>query len=114
MSLRHCAQRTHAAVGLVRTALIELHLSGRLFGSGKHAADHHAMRAGGERLGDIAGIADSTVADDRNTTALECLGDPANGTDLRHTDARDDAGRTDGSRAYAYFYPVRAVLDQIQ
>ena len=64
--LRHGAQRAHAAIGLVRSALVQLHLAGRLLGAGEHAADHDAVRAGGQRLGDVARVADAAVGDDRD------------------------------------------------
>ena len=41
-ALRHRAERAHAAVDLVRAALVEDELAGRLVGAGEERADHHA------------------------------------------------------------------------
>ena len=62
-ALLHRAERAHAAVALVRAALVELDLAGRLVGAGEQAAEHHAGRAGGDRLRDVAGVADAAVGD---------------------------------------------------
>ena len=62
----HRAERAHAAVDLVRAALVEDDLAGRLVGAGEERADHHASRAGGERLGDVARVLDAAVGDDRD------------------------------------------------
>ena len=66
----HGAERAHAAIGLVGAALVELDLAGRFLGAGEQAADHHAVRAGGDRLGDVAGIADAAIGDQRHAGAL--------------------------------------------
>jgi hypothetical protein len=52
---RHGADRAHAAIRLVGTALVEDHLARALVGAGEQRADHGAVGAGGERLGQIAG-----------------------------------------------------------
>ena len=49
-ALRHRAQRAHAAIALERAALIEDRLAGAFFGAGEQAADHDAVRAGGDGL----------------------------------------------------------------
>src|SRR6516165_7813517 len=53
---RHGADRAHTAVGLVGAALIEKHLARRLVGAGEERSHHGAVGAGGERLGEVAGI----------------------------------------------------------
>ena len=40
-ALLHRAERAHAAVALVRAALVELDLAGRFLGAGEEAAEHH-------------------------------------------------------------------------
>ena len=74
MALRHGAERAHAAVGLVGSALVELHFAGGLLGAGEEAADHDRVRAGDDRLGDVAGEADTAVGDHRHVAVLERLG----------------------------------------
>ena len=65
-ALRHCAHRAHAAVGLESTALVEDGFAGALFGAGEQAADHDAVGAGRDGLGDVARILDAAVGDERN------------------------------------------------
>ena len=43
-ALLHRAERAHAAVALVRAALVELDLARRLLGAGEEAPQHHARR----------------------------------------------------------------------
>ena len=62
----HRAERAHAAVFLEAAALIEDHLARALVGAGEQAADHHRAGADGDRLGDVAGVADAAVGDDRH------------------------------------------------
>ena len=42
VALRHRAERAHAAVGLVRGALVQLDLARRFLGAREQPADHHA------------------------------------------------------------------------
>jgi len=88
--------------------------AGRLLRAREHAADHHAVRSGRQRLGYIAGVAYSSVADHRHAGALQCLGDARDRADLRHADARYDPGRADRSGPDAHLDGVGSVLDEIQ
>src|SRR6185503_5893214 len=56
-ALLHRAERAHAAIGLVGASLEQLDLARRLLGAGEQRAEHYRMRAGGERLGDVARVA---------------------------------------------------------
>ena len=67
---RHRAERAHAAIGLVGAALVQIDLARALVGAGEQRADHRAVGAGGDRLGEIAGVADAAVGDDRH--AVRC------------------------------------------
>src|SRR5579859_6033264 len=49
----HRAERAHAAVLLEALALVHDHFARRLVGAGEHRAEHHRVRAGGERLRDV-------------------------------------------------------------
>src|SRR5580704_648754 len=112
--LRHGAQGSHASIRLVRTTLVKLDFPRRFLGAGEHTADHHAVRACGERLGNVAGIANSTIADDRNARAFERLGHAGNGADLRDADTGDDPRSANGARADAHFDRISPMLDQIE
>ncbi len=111
-SLLHRAERTHAAIALVRAALVELRFAGRLLGAGEEAAEHHRRRARGQRLRDIARVADAAVGDHRNAGARDALERELDRRDLRHADAGDDARRADRPRADADFHRVRAMVGE--
>ena len=68
------------------------------------------MRARGERLGDIAGIAHAAIGDQRHV--LERRRDVLDRGDLRHADAGDDARGADRARTDADLDAVRTVVDQ--
>src|SRR6516225_1470945 len=59
--LRHCAERAHAAIGLVRGSLVELDLARRLLGAREQTSDHDRVRTCGKRLGDVTGEADAAI-----------------------------------------------------
>src|SRR5436190_581330 len=111
-ALLHRAERAHAAVGLVRAALIELDLTGRLLGAGEERPQHDYMSAGGDRLGDIAGITDAAVRDERHAGLLECLGDVLDGRDLGHADTGDDSRRADRAWPDADLHAIGTVVDK--
>src|SRR6266850_756299 len=108
----HRAERAHAAVGLVRAALVELDLARRLLGAGEERAEHDDVGAGGERLGDVARVAHAAVGDQRHVRLGERFGDVLDRGDLRHADSRDDAGGADRAGPDADLHAVRAVVDQ--
>ena len=64
-------------------------------------AEHHRVGTGGDRLGDVARVADAAVGDQRHAAAAERRGDVADRGDLRHADAGDDARGADRARADA-------------
>lgn len=109
-TLAHCAQRAHAAVGLVGTALVEDDFAWSFFGACEHAAHHDGVGAGCDGLGDVAGEADAAVGDARNSGSDESFSNVADGGDLWNADAGDDAGRTDGAWADADLDAVSAVV----
>ena len=51
---------------LKRSPWYEHHVAGRLVGAGEHRAEHHGVRAGGDRLRDVAGRRDAAVGDQRD------------------------------------------------
>ena len=70
------------------------------------------MRSGGDRLGDIAGITDTAVRDQRHTGLGQRLGYIRHRRDLRHTDAGDHTRGADRTGADAHLDAVRAAVDQ--
>jgi hypothetical protein len=109
-ALLHRAERAHAAVGLVRAALEELDLAGRLLAAGEEAAQHHARGAGRDRLRHVARVADAAVGDAGDARLLERARDLLHRGDLRHAHARDDARGADGARSDADLHRVGAVV----
>ena len=68
--------------------------------------------AGGERLGEVAGIFDAAVGDDRDARLLRRLDRRHDRRELRHADAGDDARGADRARADADLDRVGAGVDQ--
>ena len=112
LSLSHGAQRAHAAVGLVGTALEQLDLTRSFFGTGQHGADHHRGSAGSDGLGQVAGETDATVGNQRYAGTFQRGSHIGHGTDLRHADAGNDTGGADGARADTDLHAVCAGLSQ--
>src|SRR5690606_446154 len=110
--LRHRAERAHAAVRLVRPPLIELHVAGRFLRAGDETPGHRRVRARGDRLGDIAGVAKAAAREERHARAFERGRDLRDRGDLRHADARDDPRRADRARADADLHRVGTRLDE--
>src|SRR5690606_2207256 len=108
----HGAQAAHAAVRLVRTALIQHHFARRLFGAGKHAAHHDGVRACRDGLGDVAREAHAAVRDQRHAGAFQRFGHVGDGGDLGYAHTGNDAGGADRTRADADLDGVGACFDQ--
>ena len=96
----------------VSSPLIENRFARALLGAGEQAADHHRVGARSQGFGDIAGIFDAAVGDDRHVVLRRRFGAAADGGDLRHADAGDDARRANRTRADADFDDVDAGFDQ--
>ncbi len=71
----HRAERPMPRYALVLSTLVQFDFARRFVGAREHAADHHAVRAGRHRFGDIAGISDAAVGDHRHAGALHAFGD---------------------------------------
>ena len=56
------------------------------------------LRAGGDRLGDVAAVADAAVGDDRHARGLGDADGLEDRRHLRHADAADDPRRADRAR----------------
>jgi len=108
----HGADGAHAAVALVGAALVEDGITGGLFRPGKKGADHDDIRAGSNRLCQVAGIFDSAVGNNRHTIAFRDPGAVADRRNLRHADTGNNAGRTDGARTDPHLDGIGTRLDQ--
>src|SRR3989344_2574311 len=112
LRLGHGAQRTHAAVSLVRTTLEQFDLARGFFSTGEHRAHHHAGSTGDDGLGQVTGEPDTAVGDQRNARAFEGLGDVGDGADLRHAHTGDDTRGADRARADTDLDRIRARFGQ--
>src|SRR5262245_1569536 len=110
--LAHGTERTHPAINFVSSALIENRFPGTLFGPREKTADHHRVRAGRQRLCDIAGEFDAAVGDDGHVTARRGFSTTANRRNLRHADAGYDTGSANGTRPDTDLDHIDAGLDQ--
>ena len=108
----HGSERPHAPVALVALALVEHRVARALVGAGEQRAEHGAVGAGSERLGDVAGELETTVGDDRATTTAGDLGTVEHGGDLRHADTGDHPRGADRARADADLDGIGAGVDQ--
>ncbi len=87
-TLRHGADRAHAAIGFEGAALIEDQFAGTFIGAGEERADHHRACARGQGLGDVAGILDAAVGNDGNAGVFGGAVGFGDGGDLRHARRR--------------------------
>ena len=94
----HRAERAHAAVLLEPFALMENDVAGALVGAGEERPGHDRVRAGGNRLRNVARRGHATVGDQRHAVTRRYGGAVIDGGDLWHADTRDDASRTDTAR----------------
>ena len=108
----HRAERAHAAVLLEPFALLEDHVTRRLVGSGEDRACHDGVRAGGQRLRDVARRRHAAVCDQRHAVTRRDGGAIVDRGDLWHADARDDASRANRARPDADLHRIRARVDQ--
>ena len=109
---RHGAERAHAAVGLVGAPLVEEDVAGAFLGAGEKRADHRAVGARGDRLGEVAGELDAAVGDHRDPVAARRLHRIEDRRELGHADAGDHAGGADRAGADADLDRVGAGIDQ--
>ncbi len=103
---------THAAIGLEAAALVEDGLAGRLVDAGEEGADHDDVGAGGDGLGEVAGVLDAAVGDDGDAVLGGGAGGLGDGGDLRHAGAGDHACGADGAGADADLDGVGAGVDE--
>ena len=94
---------------------------GRVGGAGERRADHHRVGAAGDRLGDVAGLADRAVRDDVHVAAAGLVevvaaggGDVGDRGGHRDGDAEDGAGGVRGTAAEADQHAGRAGAHQVQ
>ena len=113
-SLAHGGQRTHAAIALEAASLVEDGLAGALVHAGKQRADHDRACAGGDGLGNFAGVLDASVGDHWNAAFAGGAVGLGNGRDLRHARAGNHARGANGAGPDAHLDRVRARVHQRQ
>ena len=108
----HRTERAHAAVGLELLAVDEDELAGRLLAAGEQRADHDGVGTGHEGLGDVAGVLQAAVADERHAGGAAGQRGLVDGGDLRDADAGDDAGGADRARTDPDLDGIDAGVDE--
>lgn len=109
----HGAEGAHAAVGFEAAALVVDALAGAFASSCEDGAEHDEVGSRGECFDDVARVADAAVGDDFDAVFAAVVGDVADGGELGHTDASDDAGGADGAWADADFDGVCTSGDEV-
>ena len=90
-----------------------LQVAGRLVGAGEPGADHHVGRAGGQRQGDVARVADAAVGPDVPAEPAGLGGALQHGGELRAAHAGHHPGGAHRAGADADLDDVGAGLDQV-
>src|SRR5581483_3938587 len=108
----HGAERAHAAVLLEALALDEDHVPRRLVRTGERRPEHDRVGPGGDRLGDVSRVANSTVGDQRHAGRRAGARTLVDGGDLGHTDAGDDPGSANRAGPHARLDAVDSRIDQ--
>jgi hypothetical protein len=108
----HGAQRPHAAVLLVALPVRVDHVTRRLVGASEHAAEHHGVGSGRDRLRHVSGRCDPAVSDHGNTVTGRRLGNVVDRRDLRHAHAGHHTRRADARRPDPHLDGIRARADQ--
>ena len=93
---------------LKRSPWSTIDVARRLVRTGEQRAEHHRVRSGRDRLGDVAGGGEPAVGDHRHAVPRRHLRAIVDRRDLRHADAGDDARRADRPGPDAGLDGVRA------
>ena len=109
----HGPERSHAAIGLERSPVVDDQLARALVQTGQQASQHDAGGPGRQGLGDVARVADTTISYNRHTGGLGFSRTLEDGPDLGHAYPADDAGRADASRPDADLDGVGPGFDQV-
>ena len=108
----HGCNGSHATIYLVFSSLVQFECSRALIASGEHASHHAHIGSGCNCLGNISGVLDTAVCNNRNAVALGNLIAVHNGCNLRNTDSGNNTGRTDGSRSDTNLHCIYTSIDQ--
>src|SRR5699024_4528587 len=98
-SVLHGRNGSHTAVNLIFTSLVQFECSRTLIASCEDTSHHADVGACSDCLGNISGILDSAVGDDRDSIPAGNVIAVHNCSDLRHADTCNHTGGTDGTRS---------------
>ena len=104
----HGPQRAHPPVLLELLAIDEHHIAGRLLAAGQKRPEHDRVAAGHHGLGDVAGVLQAAVCDDRHAKGPRHLRHLVDGGDLRDADPRHDPRGADRPGSHADLDGIRA------
>src|SRR6266508_453700 len=108
----HCAERAHAPVLLEPFALMKNDVTGALVGSGQERPGHDGVRAGGNRLRDVARRRHAAVCDQRDTVTRRNRSTVVDRGDLRNPHSGDHPRRTNTAGPHPELHRVCACVDQ--
>ena len=109
----HSSDGSHSPVYLKLASLVNFRSSGTFLASCKQRADHDHIGAGGNSLGQVSGIFDTTICNNWNTRLAGNRISVHNRSQLRHADTSYHSCSTDRSRTNTYLDCVRTSRDQI-
>ena len=109
----HGTQGSHATVGLELLSVHEDHIPGCFLTAGEQRAEHHGACASHDRLSDVAGVLNATIANHRHTGGRTGSVRLIDCGDLRDSHTRHHAGGADRPGAHAYLYAVRTGIDEL-
>src|SRR6266852_768741 len=101
-ALLHGPDRAHRPVVLEALPVGDDQFARALVDARQQATQHDGVRAGSDGLGDIAGVLDTAVCNDRHIILAGNVGAVVDGGYLRHANACDDACCTYRSRPDAH------------
>jgi hypothetical protein len=111
-TLFHRRERPHTAIRLEDPPFEEELFSRSFLEAREKTPDHHGVRAGGDCLGDVSGILDSSVGDDRNAVLTGNFHGIEYGGELRNSDSGHDPGGADRTGPHSDLDNVRSGIDQ--
>src|SRR5215203_4444242 len=108
----HGAERSHSAIRLELLAIDEDELTRALLTAGQQRAEHHRVGAGHQRLGDVTGVLQATVTDQRHTCRPAGQRGIVDRRYLRNSDTGYHARSADGARPDSDLDAVYPSLDK--
>ena len=111
-AILHSCDRSHSTIYFIFSSLIKFECSRALVASCEHASHHADIGTCCDGLGDISGIFDTAVCNDRDSVAVSHFITIHNCSNLRNTNTCNNTCCTDRSRSDTNFDCIYSSLDQ--